>query len=88
MFTEDRVFGGKTAEFIDDKIPLGKKKTVGINEEDPDNDLDPDNILNHQKFPDVSQSIKHLFIHINFPISYLPNRLISKTDHIRQKLNP
>ena len=47
MFQEDREFVGKTAEYIGDSQPLGKKKTLGVNEEDPDKDIDPDIILNH-----------------------------------------
>ena len=43
----DREFQGKAAEYIDDRIPLGRKKTVTGDEEDPDEDIDPDTILNH-----------------------------------------
>ena len=47
MSDEQREFVGKTAEYVGDRQPLGKKKTVSGDEEDPDRDIDPDLILNH-----------------------------------------
>ena len=49
-------FVGKHAEFIEDKGATAKKGQAD-DDDDPDRDVDPDTVLNHQKFDEVSSSL-------------------------------
>lgn len=44
---------GKHAEFIEERGTAGKKGQAG-DEDDPDRDFDPDTVMNHQKFDEIT----------------------------------